>query len=231
MPSQLKSEAARANGAKSKGPATPEGRARSSQNALSHGLAAATIVLGGENEAEFEDLRASYIRRYQPSDRPELELVETMAAARWRLRRLYKIETQLLDNELYDQQKEIQQEFGNIDLQFSLAWVFKGMANTQKAPGLLIRYEGQLTRSFECARKELEIIQKNRPPESSAELPKEPNPVPEEMEAPQQNEPSNSGLSLCEPPESAPAIPEPPSTTPTPIDIDGEPQPYANSEP
>src|SRR5438128_9637966 len=49
MPSKLKSETARINGAKSRGPKSPETRQKSSRNALDHGLtAASTIVLACE---------------------------------------------------------------------------------------------------------------------------------------------------------------------------------------
>ena len=53
MPSLSKSESARINGAKSRGPKTEAGRQRSSQNALKHGLTAETLVLPTEDPAEF----------------------------------------------------------------------------------------------------------------------------------------------------------------------------------
>jgi hypothetical protein len=44
-----RAEISRRNGAKSKGPKTPEGKERSKFNALKHGMSARTIVLPGED--------------------------------------------------------------------------------------------------------------------------------------------------------------------------------------
>src|SRR5258707_1183927 len=67
MPSQLQSDTARANGAKSNGPATPEGRAISSRNSLRHGLTAKAVVLPGESQEEFQALLDAYIDQFQPA--------------------------------------------------------------------------------------------------------------------------------------------------------------------
>ena len=66
MPSQSKSQTARSNGAKSRGPVTPEGRAKSSGNRVRHGLRAKSIVLPTESSAEFESLRDSYLDQFRP---------------------------------------------------------------------------------------------------------------------------------------------------------------------
>jgi hypothetical protein len=197
MSSQLKSETARINGAKSQGPTTPEGRARSSQNALSHGLSSVNVVITGENPAEFEALRASYIERFQPVGYVESELADTMAAARWRLRRISRIETTLLDREQIEIENAIAAGFaGGGDFDSHLASAFDRMANTQKTPALLIRYERHLTRIYEIARKELQILQKSRLTRASAGEPRkvqnepksEPIPAPRPRLVPQ-NEP------------------------------------------
>jgi hypothetical protein len=51
MTSELKSATSRANGAKSRGPVTAEGREKSSRNSLDHGFTSKkTMVLECENE-------------------------------------------------------------------------------------------------------------------------------------------------------------------------------------
>jgi hypothetical protein len=55
--SNARAEASRQNGAKSRGPKTEEGKARSAQNALKHGMRAEKhLVLPEEDGAEFAGL-------------------------------------------------------------------------------------------------------------------------------------------------------------------------------
>src|SRR5437763_16414793 len=90
--------ASRANGARSQGPVTGEGKQRSSRNALRHGMLAAIVVMEDESAETFEDLLARHVERLQPADDVELGLVEEMVTAQWRMRRGWAIETRMFDN-------------------------------------------------------------------------------------------------------------------------------------
>ena len=72
---------ARANGAKSNGPITAEGKAISSQNSLKHGLTSSRVVLPHESQEAYDKLEASLINRFKPADDLESEFVQEMAAA------------------------------------------------------------------------------------------------------------------------------------------------------
>ena len=159
MSSQIKSESARINGAKSKGPVSVEGRARSSKNALRHGLSSAVVVLPHEDRAQFEQLRDSYMESFQPADQPQHDLIETMAAARWRLNRLVEIEAKLFEKEMVLRDDDIEKELSNMTEVEKLAWVFDHMANHSKSLAMQIRYEGSLNRSYERAFKQLQQLQ------------------------------------------------------------------------
>jgi hypothetical protein len=100
MSSLLKSETARTNGAKSRGPVTPEGKARSAAYSHRHGLASASILMDGESDELFQLLRAHFLNHFQPHNAVETDLVDVMAIARWRLRRLLAIEAHLFDLEI-----------------------------------------------------------------------------------------------------------------------------------
>ena len=65
--SNARAEASRRNGARSRGPKTEEGKARSAQNALKHGMRAQQhLVLPDEDGAEFADLEAALVAELAP---------------------------------------------------------------------------------------------------------------------------------------------------------------------
>src|SRR5229473_928634 len=77
MPSQLKSDTARANGAKSKGPKTAETREISSRNSLKHGYTARhNMLLACEDPDLFQRMVDEYTAFYQPANPVERDLVE-----------------------------------------------------------------------------------------------------------------------------------------------------------
>ena len=159
MASQSKSDAARENGKKSRGPVTPQGKENSSRNALKHGLTAEFAVLPGESEQDFADLLEAHVTLHQPANPVEMELVETMALARWRLRRMAALESNLFENELFLSKKQIKEKFDTIPDLGRLAFVFQ---HQTVSLALLIRYESSLTRLHDRTYKHLKELQKLR---------------------------------------------------------------------
>ena len=183
MPSKLKSETARINGAKSQGPVTPEGRAKSSANSRTHGLAAKYVRFHSEPDEHFQLLHADYIDQFQPQTGVEADLVEVMVIARWRLRRLLALETHLFDTEMVRREKHIDKEFDIMGPDARLAYVFEKMADEGHAIAMVIRYEGSLNRSYDKAFKHLLVLQSRRdspPPAPNKKIQNEPKPDPAE---------------------------------------------------
>jgi hypothetical protein len=147
MATQKQIEANRLNAQRSTGPRTPEGRAKSSQNALRYGLTAAQIIVRGESENDF---LAYYAKRYavlDPRDFVEEGLAERIITCEWRLRRAYRAEAGLMAS-----------GGGAED-------VFHGMAGEMAA---LSRYETAIDRALQRARHELERRQARRRGEAVA---------------------------------------------------------------
>jgi hypothetical protein len=166
MSSESKSETARINGAKSHGPVTPEGKARSSANSRRHGLTA-SVLIHGESDKHLQLLLADFMDHFQPQTAVETDLVEVMAIARWRLRRLLSIETHMFELDMIDSTKRIDAKFQGTDHDDRLAFAFQGMSAGNSLT-LLLRYEGSLNRSYDKALKQLLQLQssrQNRPPQ------------------------------------------------------------------
>jgi hypothetical protein len=88
-----RAEASRINGAKSKGPITPEGKLKSSKNSCSHGLYAEQSVLPNEDPAHFAELLNSYVETYGPTDPVEQVIVGPIATMDWKFKRLIQLES------------------------------------------------------------------------------------------------------------------------------------------
>jgi hypothetical protein len=169
MASQLQSDTARINGAKSRGPKTAEGRAKSSQNALQHGCTASnTILLACEDPQEFEAVLAGYMAYFRPVDAFERRLVEDMFSAHWRIRRLKAIETALIDYEMIVQKPELTKKIMPFDTGILLAVAFRALADDSRALALASRYESRLQRLFDRTFKMLTSLRHKPKP---AELP------------------------------------------------------------
>src|SRR5215813_9800985 len=76
-----RAEISRQNGRKSRGggPKTPSGRARSSKNALKHGMTACVPVLPGEDHDAFKRRVDDFVDALRPTNAVELALTEQAA--------------------------------------------------------------------------------------------------------------------------------------------------------
>jgi hypothetical protein len=91
-------EANRQNAQKSSGPKTPQGKTKSSQNAVTHGLTSQRPVLTIEDKNEFDAYANEILVWLDPQDPIETLLARRVAILSWRLQRASVYETLVLDN-------------------------------------------------------------------------------------------------------------------------------------
>ncbi|HZU27839.1 MAG TPA: hypothetical protein VFA04_20075 [Bryobacteraceae bacterium] len=164
MSSERRIRASRENGAKSRGPKTPEGKLRSSRNAMKHGLLSEIIVLPTEPAERFLQLSTELEEEFRPSTPFQRLQVESIAACAWRIRRVwalektaYKYEAGLMGPcQLPPDEKTYRS--------------FRAMADFTRALELLSRYESRYERQMARAYKTL----RDYNPEDA---PNEPNPT------------------------------------------------------
>ena len=153
MSSERRIQASRANGAKSKGPKTPEGKARSSQNGVCHGLLANSLVLEEESKDIFTAMHAEFVDEFAPSSPFESTLVGLMVAARWRCLRIWGMETSALDREMRSLAAGGAPQNGPevLDASTRASLAIQSMGGATPSEGLLRRYEAHFERQFSCA--------------------------------------------------------------------------------
>ena len=139
-PARLAANAA--NAQHSTGPRTAEGKARSAQNARSHGLTARELVIAPDEREEFEELLAGYQAEVQPSGAIQQSLFDALVAAAWNLRRARRAEAELCANTT-----SYHDLLANEEIQASL--------------DRLARHQSRIERTFHRSLKELKALQTN----------------------------------------------------------------------
>ena len=176
----------RANSAKSTGPRTPEGKARSARNARSHGFTASTFaVVRLEDLNEVAHLAADLTALYQPVNSQELFALERMALTQQAMLRAARLESGLFTTCLDAALDGTGQPFtpmtpelaGNGDIEitraqnrnYALADGFQRMArHPNNTWSLFLRYQAQAERHYRRAVEEFDRLKALR-----AELPNE----------------------------------------------------------
>jgi hypothetical protein len=156
--SHTRAEASRHNGANSRGPRTPEGKARSAQNALKHGMRAEMhLVLPDEDTAEFEALEAALVEELAPVGALQMVLARRVAVAAWRLARADRIEVELFAHRSW-----------GADANPGLAMIRDG--NGTRSFETLLRYRGAAMAEFWRALKTLKALQAEALAHAAAEV-------------------------------------------------------------
>jgi hypothetical protein len=137
-------EANRRNAQHSTGPLTLEGKDKSSQNAIKHGLFSNAPLVQGEQEKEFNIFSNELLNFLMPQSGMESILVERIITSAWRLRRVIKIESDMMNESL---------KFG---VRHSLSDLFSNGGNKVLA---LFRYEMIIEKSLYKAYNELLRLQ------------------------------------------------------------------------
>lgn len=92
MTSVAQAKANQQNARKSTGPKTPAGKAKASQNALTHGIYAAIPLLPGENQDKLSQLADDINAAFAPTDAMEVSIVERIIIGTIRQIRLREAE-------------------------------------------------------------------------------------------------------------------------------------------
>src|SRR5262245_33155413 len=102
MTATARAAANAANAAHSTGPRTEEGKARSSRNAVKHGLTSKQLVIAPGEEDEFAELHDSLHEQLAPEGALEMGLFNMLVHAAWNLQHCRTLEAQLLSKGLED---------------------------------------------------------------------------------------------------------------------------------
>jgi hypothetical protein len=158
------------------GPKTPEGKARSSRNALRHGLRSNQrfIIEDFESPEEWEEFRLGIIESWQPVGILETELAVNIAYGFWKLRRCRTAENARLSEQIDETEGDLQENDAweddlpddaprpPIDPERLVANQQLRVIPDRDAIDHLLRYEASVRKSLSQDMRDLEVQQARR---------------------------------------------------------------------
>jgi hypothetical protein len=159
MPSPAQSAANKLNAEKSSGPASPQGKVRSSLNALRHGLTARVVVLPTEDMEAYRQFSKELVGSLDPQTPLETQFAQTVADNQWRINRIRSIEDGMLALGHSEAAGDFDAEHPQIHAALTAAAAFRN--GSQSFVNLSI-YEQRLHRSLKEALRQLKELQAER---------------------------------------------------------------------
>jgi hypothetical protein len=157
--SERRLAANRANGLKSTGPRTAEGKTRSSLNALRHGITGQVSIMTEEDRAAHDKFCQELIHSLQPEGPLEIQFASSIAEDFWRLQRIRALENDILALGSFSDAADIDVDHPEIHTSLTRAQTF---LDHSKDFERLTLYEQRINRSIEKNRKQLDELQEKR---------------------------------------------------------------------
>ena len=164
--SNLKLAANRENARQSTGPRTPEGKKRSSLNALRHGLTSQIVVMPNEDLKAYLSFCERYVKDLSPKNEPEKQLAQDMANSTWRLNRSGSIENGIYAIGHHDFSNDIDVDHPEIHAALTAATTYLKNGNQLEN---LSRQENRLRRTLQSSIKLYQDMQ-DPPPQPRGSL-------------------------------------------------------------
>jgi len=236
-----KKATARANGAKSKGPKTRQGRDNISKANTRHGMKARLnpLLIPNEDETKLNEITLAYYEHIRPANAAEASLVDLLIFSIWRGARLVSYEAELLTNKAEDLQPNLAETYESISSTRLFALAFEAINGKGSANPTINRYLATTRNAYHSALSDIERLRKIKgdpeqpyyQPSLAKTLPeielKFPEPEPEPEPAPAA-EPEPQPSPESNPEENTADGSQPPLTDPT---SQSEPEPSSPSEP
>ena len=168
----------RANAQLSTGPRSVEGKAISRRNALKLGIHARSLVIPGEDPEELDQLARDYEADLRPEGPVEAAIVQTLIRADWMLRRMARIEAEVLGARMASCETPSDHPLGDILIEDAVAAkLFESVARRQQA----------LQRDYFRALKEIRELKQCRSEAALFAAMRQPQTLPQLAAAPAEN--------------------------------------------